>query len=341
MSVFTATPVGSINNYQQAKKKPQTTQRSYSTGLPYEPAPAQSFAAPPQAPQAGQMQRPDLSSSVTTQFQQTLRGRQTPSVPPPAPVGANRLGRPQTAAPTVSTPQAGLGDYGQLGRSLAQGYQNAVASPQAAPTVRQPAAVGQSWLGGTVEGNLYGQMNQTAGQIQRPQNVGIGQVGSELEQQLLSRLGTTGEDAIAARQRADYEADAGKRRQQLVADLQRFGVLGGQGVSAGAVSDVLGEYEGQVGRGLLDIEAQAQQRRDEDLARALGFSQYQSGLGLQNQSMDQAAQLANAQLQQQNRAQNLQGLGLAADVNAQDQARQFQNMLLANSNQYQSFIGIY
>ena len=306
--VMTSAAVGSVNNTTQRRKK-----------QPWEIDPLTQPKAPTQtAPQPPQTLQQSVESGLQGNMNQSARQVATPQT-----VTANRVTRQFTQAPQVATP--GGATMGFMGDQINQSYQNMLANPQQNPTVRQPQNVNQSWLGGRVEQNLYGQMNQQAQQIQRPETVGIGDVGSALEQQLLGRISGGNQDAISAAQRADYEADAAKRRAQLETDLNRYGLIGG-GSAGGAAANLLGEFEGQVGRGLLDIEAEAQRRRDEDLARALGFSQYQSGLGLQNQSMDQAAQLANAQLGQANRAQNLQGLGLAADVNAQDQARQFQNI---------------
>jgi len=119
----------------------------------------------------------------------------------------------------------------------------------------------------TLEKALYGGQ-QEAPRVYDPQSVNMGQVGSTLERDLLARMGVNGPDAIATAQQAQYDADTERRRKQLVEDLNRYGILGGQGASAGAAGGVLGQFEGEVGRGALDIQAEAQRRKDGDLARA-------------------------------------------------------------------------
>jgi len=141
--------------------------------------------------------------------------------------------------------------------------------------------VGRGAVGEQLRENFLGNLADPTGR-----DVGIGDVGTQLEGLLKSRLGFEGEDAIAARQRAEHEAQTGRSRDQLIEQLNRFGILGGA-TSAGSAADVLGNFEGQADRGLLDIAANQQLRRDADLGRAQDFAGFQSGLGLNNRSLNQ------------------------------------------------------
>ena len=149
-----------------------------------------------------------------------------------------------------------------------------------------------------------------------PQQTSQGAVGGALEQNLLGRLTPQGgEDAIAARQRADFEAQAGRSRAQLQEDLNRFGIIGG-GVSGGDAAPLLGDFEGQTNRGLLDIAANQQLRQDADLVRAQDFSN------------------ADAQRQAQSIALGQDALGQALNMD------QFANTLQQRQDEFGAELGL-
>ena len=100
-----------------------------------------------------------------------------------------------------------------------------------------------------------------------------------LQQRLLSDVGQTGEDPETAFLRAQFEQNVGKERNQLVEDLQRFGVIGG-GASAGASADVLGEFAGQTNLGRLNVDALGAQLGGRNLDRAIAFQENQANRGL-------------------------------------------------------------
>ena len=127
--------------------------------------------------------------------------------------------------------------------------------------------------------------------------VGQGSVGSKLESQLLSRLDPGGVDPISEAERLNFEADTRKSRAQLQEDLNRFGIIGG-GVSGGDAAPLLGEFEGQVNRGLLDIRANQQRREDADMERAQTFMNADTQRGFQNRAASQQDLAQAAQLDQ-------------------------------------------
>lgn len=130
----------------------------------------------------------------------------------------------------------------------------------------------------------------------------------------------TGDDAISKAQRAQYEADVGKRRDQLTEDLQRFGVLGGDGVSAGAVADILGEFESGAVRGGLDIGANQQARRQANLQNAiLPFQQQQNQLRQRQQEFGFGANQSRIQTQQDVADRTLARLLTSTDVTEREQ----------------------
>ena len=122
--------------------------------------------------------------------------------------------------------------------------------------------------------------------IARPgsRDVGVGDVGTELQKQLLARLQSPFEDdAIGAAQRGRFETDASTRREQMIAELSGLGVLRGGGNTV----DSFGQFDSGVSQGILDINANTQLRRNEDLTRAQNYAGFESGLGIQNRQLSQ------------------------------------------------------
>jgi len=117
-------------------------------------------------------------------------------------------------------------------------------------------------------------------------DVGIGSVGGLLQEQLLARLGAPfEEDAIRQAARQRFSTDAAGARGNLVAELSRLGVLRG----GGNTIDSLGRFDAGIQQGLLDIDAETQRRRDEDLARAQDFTGFEADLGLENRLLNERA----------------------------------------------------
>jgi len=108
---------------------------------------------------------------------------------------------------------------------------------------------------------------------------------------------------------ADYDADAEQAREQQIEDLQRFGVLGGDGVSAGYVADILGGFDADVLRGRASTRSESMGNVLQNvLGPAADFSTATGGLDIQQQALDQAGQqfaeslgVAGQQLSQQDR----------------------------------------
>jgi len=97
-----------------------------------------------------------------------------------------------------------------------------------------------------------------------------------LRQQYMDRIGGT-DDPILASQLADQQFRQNEARKALVEQLGRYGVLRGGGDTAAALAR-MGEGDE---RNRLALEAQAAQRRQQDLRDAQGFDLGQRGMGLQ------------------------------------------------------------
>ena len=97
-----------------------------------------------------------------------------------------------------------------------------------------------------------------------------------LRQQYMDRIGGT-DDPIMASQLADQQMRQNEARKALVEQLGRYGVLRGGGDTAAALAR-MGEGDE---RNRLALEAQAAQRRQQDLRDAQGFDLGQRGMGLQ------------------------------------------------------------
>tara|TARA_R100000697_G_C5456021_1_gene198661 strand:+ start:1 stop:1332 length:1332 start_codon:yes stop_codon:yes gene_type:complete len=103
-----------------------------------------------------------------------------------------------------------------------------------------------------------------------------------LRQQYMDRIGGT-DDPILASQLADQQMRQNEARKALVEQLGRYGVLRGGGDTAAALAR-MGEGDE---RNRLALEAQAAQRRQQDLRDAQGFDLGQRGMGLQEGRFDQ------------------------------------------------------
>jgi hypothetical protein len=123
-----------------------------------------------------------------------------------------------------------------------------------------------------------------------PDFQGLGDTGdilADLTDLLRNRLNTTGLDAIGERDLADFLELRGRGREQSIEELNRLGLYD-LGRGAGASQDVLGTFDTGTSRGRLDIFAQAQKRRDEDIDRALRSAEVGQGdvsLGLQEMAL--------------------------------------------------------
>ena len=123
-------------------------------------------------------------------------------------------------------------------------------------------------------------------QIQNQLSSGLAGAGSGIDPGTLSAL-------------SDFDYNAEKARKQQIEDLQRFGVLGGGGASAGAVGDVLGEFDSGTQRGRAGVRAQgindafsrtlpaAQQLAGDQANRASADSQFGAEFGLRQAGLEQ------------------------------------------------------
>ena len=109
-----------------------------------------------------------------------------------------------------------------------------------------------------------------------------GTLEDALRQQYMSRVGGT-DDPILASQLADQQMRQNEQRKALVEQLGRYGVLRGGGDTAAALAR-MGEGDE---RNRLALEAQAAQRRQQDLRDAQGFDLGQRGMGLQEDRSQQ------------------------------------------------------
>ena len=109
-----------------------------------------------------------------------------------------------------------------------------------------------------------------------------GTLEDALRQQYMSRVGGT-DDPILASQLADQQLRQNEQRKALVEQLGRYGVLRGGGDTAAALAR-MGEGDE---RNRLALEAQAAQRRQQDLRDAQGFDIGQRGMGLQEDRSQQ------------------------------------------------------
>jgi len=109
-----------------------------------------------------------------------------------------------------------------------------------------------------------------------------GTLEDALRQQYMSRVGGT-DDPILASQLADQQMRQNEQRKALVEQLGRYGVLRGGGDTAAALAR-MGEGDE---RNRLALEAQAAQRRQQDLRDAQGFDIGQRGMGLQEDRSQQ------------------------------------------------------
>jgi len=132
----------------------------------------------------------------------------------------------------------------------------------------------------------------------------------QLEASFLDQIrgGFTGDDPVTQARLADFKANADEARLQQIEDLQRFGVLGGGGVSAGSTADVLGGFDADVLRG-------------RDAARAGGIEDFRNAiLPLATDFSSDQANRAQQQRQFEG-GFNLDRLGLQQDIADRSLAR--------------------
>ena len=142
------------------------------------------------------------------------------------------------------------------------------------------------------------------------------QVQQFLAQQLSG--GMTGDDAMTQSALADFDVGAERARRQQIEDLQRFGVLGGSGVSSGAVADILGEFDAATQRGRAGVRAQGLNRVLQSiLPQATGMATQQAALAQQQAQFGQT--LAERQAA---RGQQAEQFGLGQELDRERLAQQ-------------------
>ena len=122
-------------------------------------------------------------------------------------------------------------------------------------------------------------------------------LNSQVQQFLAQQLsgGMTGQDTMTQSALAEYDVGAERARKQQIEDLQRFGVLGGSGVSSGAVADIMGEFDVGTQRGRAGIRSQGMNRILQSiLPQATGMAQQQAALAQQQTQFGERQALAEA-----------------------------------------------
>ena len=122
-------------------------------------------------------------------------------------------------------------------------------------------------------------------------------LNSQVQQFLAQQLsgGMTGQDAMTQSALAEYDVGAERARKQQIEDLQRFGVLGGSGVSSGAVADIMGEFDVGTQRGRAGIRSQGMNRLLQSiLPQATGMATQQAALEQQQAQFGERQALAEA-----------------------------------------------
>jgi hypothetical protein len=159
-------------------------------------------------------------------------------------------------------------------------------------------------------------------------DVGIGDVGGQLEELLRARLtGGFEQDAIGKAAQQRFATESSSRREALAAELAGLGVLRG----GGNTIDSFGRFDAGISQGISDIDAQTQQRRDADLARAQQFAQFQSGLGLSNRQLGQQdlAQSLGFEQSQSDRTQRQREFEFGANATRLDMQQSVADRTLA------------
>ena len=159
-------------------------------------------------------------------------------------------------------------------------------------------------------------------------DVGIGGVGGQLEELLRARLtGGFEQDAIGKAAQQRFATESSSRREALAAELAGLGVLRG----GGNTIDSFGRFDAGISQGISDIDAQTQQRRDADLARAQQFAQFQSGLGLSNRQLGQQdlAQSLGFEQSQSDRTQRQREFEFGANATRLDMQQSVADRTLA------------
>jgi len=148
------------------------------------------------------------------------------------------------------------------------------------------------------------------------------------EQVLLDRL-KGGTNPMIEAQRAEYLAQADKDEAQLRENLNRMGVL-----RSGDSAEVLGDFYGQRGRGVNDINSLGYQMQSQALADALGFQGRRDNLALANQDLRRASinDVAGLQGQMDSRTALEQQLRSGAIGDAMGIQGRTDNLALANQD---------
>ncbi len=210
-----------------------------------------------------------------------------PAIPPP---GATSAPPPLPATPAAV--QSGVG------------ANNPFAQPSSQPHQFQTAAL-------VDRAERAGQRTANSLSFQQPQQSPFEQ---QIQQLLSGQLAgaASGQDPITQAALADFDFNAGQARDQQIEDLQRFGVLGGDGVSSGRVADVLGQFDSGIERGRAGVRAQGiQDAFGRVLPAALGLSGDQA-----NRSLNSAQFGANFGLQRAGLQQDVADRSLARGLTA-------------------------
>ena len=156
----------------------------------------------------------------------------------------------------------------------------------------------------------------TPGGEQRPGQVRIGQPANTLQQRLeqayMERIGAS--DPILASQLADQQQRQQEEERGLVEQLSRYGVLRGGGDTAAVLSRLSEGNE----RNRLALEADAAQRRQQDLRDALSFDQARAQIGLAERGQSLQERLGQQDILNQQLSRDTQRAGLTGQFEGQD-----------------------
>jgi len=125
---------------------------------------------------------------------------------------------------------------------------------------------------------------------------------AQLEQFLGGQLqrGMYGQDPVTQYQLSETQADIERARDQQIEDLQRFGIIGGEGVSMGAGADVLGDFYDRSGRRMDAVRAAGTQRMlDTILPQASQFGTAQAERAHRAREFESGLNLDRLKLQQE------------------------------------------
>ena len=129
---------------------------------------------------------------------------------------------------------------------------------QAQPAQAQPAQI----EAGRAAAARFQQQNQLpapAQQAPRQAMTGREQLGQQITGFLGSQLAQATrpgqQDQITQSQLTDFDEQTRRAREQQIEDLNRFGIIGGGGVSSGRVADILGRFDADTLRGRQAVKA--------------------------------------------------------------------------------------